>query len=238
MFSYEKIISLNSKRLKVNLDIDPDDFTPDGDGDDDLLEIFVNVRNSSVNVWELTLYETGLSGSSPRRKIKVWKGDRNPAERIVWDGHGDDTLPIGSLAKLELEFTYEDEMKNIGTKRFNNFQTGVLVTDSDGTLHIAIPEILVKESESSIIRKIRSLLKLYPGYKMEVQSHSAQAGKDLENLSKTEARAKRLFKLIFGKEFPEEKYRYRGYGEVEPQLNLQNEYSEEKNNRIEVVFKK
>jgi hypothetical protein len=74
----------------IALDVDPDPFSPDGDGFEDVTVISFNPPDGEV--FELAVYD--ISG----RKVKTFfDGEAALPGEITWDGRGDDgrRLPIG-----------------------------------------------------------------------------------------------------------------------------------------------
>ncbi len=237
--SHEKSFVIDSRKIKADFSITPDDFTPDGDGEDDFLKIKLKIQNRKIQTWSLGLTEIyGERGKIRRNRLKTWSGVGFPSENIFWDGISDDGILIGSLSRLELEFTGIDDLNEEFFVRSDDFSTGILAVMSGSSIRISVPEGKIRESESKYIKKLKSILSFYPGYKIEVQSHSSQPGNDHENLLKTESRARAIFEEIYGKNYFFERFSFRGIGEVEPLLIQTNDFSFFKNDRIDILLTK
>ncbi|MBE7410686.1 MAG: OmpA family protein [Leptospiraceae bacterium] len=235
--SYEKTFSIDSKRIKTDFSFSSKNFTPDGDGEDDFLEIRLKIYNRKIHSWNLYLIEKYIeNGKMHRTKLKSWTGLNNPSDTIVWDGLSDEGILVGSLSQLELEFTGIDDLNEEFFLRSENFATGILAVMNNSSIRISVPEGKILESESRYLKQIKSILSYYPGYKVEIQSHASQPGDNHENLLKTENRARNIFEKLYEKKFFFNRFSFRGIGEVEPLLLQINDYAFFKNNRIDILL--
>ncbi len=98
----------------VNLAVDNKDFTPNGDGKNDTLEIAIsgkNISSKDVDSWTYTIY------SPDGKPFKTFSGKGMPPKKITWDGKGDN----GKLAKPNT--TYKSGLSvalKDGTKQKDN----------------------------------------------------------------------------------------------------------------------
>lgn len=235
--SPERKITVNTKEKKIYFKLSSKTFTPDGDDNADFLEIFPELENFSIKTWKLTiLHNYSLNDKIKTQVIKKWKGIGQPGKRIVWDGYADNGVLIGSLSNLELHFSFRNELNELQFFKVKEFNTGILVTKKDEKLRISIPESILKKDEASILKDVKKILSLYPGYKVQIQTHSKQPGDDKQNMKKTEARAKDIFKKMFDRDMDFERYTYQAYGEVEPLFYDEDEYKQEMNDRFDVLL--
>ena len=235
--SPERKITVDTKEKKINFRLSSKVFTPDGDENLDSLEIFPELENFSIKTWKCTiLHKYEIDGTAKTKVIKKWKGIGIPAKRILWDGYADNGVLISSLSNLELHFSFRNELNEIQFYKVKEFQTGILVNLKEDKLRILVPESVLKKNESDILDDIKKILSQYPGYKVQIQSHSKQPGDNKENMKKTEARSKDLFKKMFGRDMDFERYTYQAYGEVEPLFYEEDEYKQEMNDRFDVLL--
>ncbi len=235
--SPERKISVVTKEKKIYFRLSSKTFTPDGDENSDFLEIFPELDNFSIKTWKLTvLHNYQLNETMKPQVIKKWKGIGQPGKRIVWDGYADNGVLIGSLSNLELHFSFRNELNELQFYKVKEFRTGILVTKKDDKLRISIPESVLKKDEPDILKDVKKILTQYPGYKVQIQTHSKQPGDDKQNMKKTEARAKDLFKKMFNRDMDFERYTYQAYGEVEPLFYDEDEYKQEMNDRFDVLL--
>ncbi|HMV41057.1 MAG TPA: gliding motility-associated C-terminal domain-containing protein [Leptospiraceae bacterium] len=235
--SPERKVTVNTKDKKIYFKLSEKSFTPDGDETSDYLEIFPELENFTIKTWKLTILQKYPVGDTVKTQvIKKWKGIGQPAKRIVWDGYTDQGFLIGSLSNLELHFSFRNELNELLFFKVKEFSTGILVTGKEDKLRISIPESTLKKEESKILNEIKKLLSLYPGYRVQIQTHSKQPGEDKVNMKRTEARARDLFKKMFDRDMDFERYTYQAYGEVEPLFYDEDEYKQELNDRFDVLL--
>ncbi|MBL0263187.1 MAG: OmpA family protein [Leptospiraceae bacterium] len=235
--SPERKITVNTKEKKIYFRLSSKSFTPDGDEDSDFLEIFPELDNFTIRTWKITiLHNYQLNDKMKTQVIKKWKGIGQPGKRIVWDGYADNGILIGSLSNLEIHFSFRNELNELQFFKVKEFKTGILVTKKEEKLRISIPESTLKKDESDILNEIKKILSVYPGYKVQIQTHSKQPGDDKQNMKRTEARAKDLFKKMFNRDMDFDRYTYQAYGEVEPLFYDEDEYKQEMNDRFDVLL--
>ena len=235
--SPERKITVNTKEKKIYFRLSSKSFTPDGDEDSDFLEIFPELDNFTIRTWKITiLHNYQLNDKMKTQVIKKWKGIGQPGKRIVWDGYADNGILIGSLSNLEIHFSFRNELNELQFFKVKEFKTGILVTKKEEKLRISIPESALKKDESDTLNEIKKILSVYPGYKVQIQTHSKQPGDDKQNMKRTEARAKDLFKKMFNRDMDFERYTYQAYGEVEPLFYDEDEYKQEMNDRFDVLL--
>jgi flagellar hook assembly protein FlgD len=229
-------IDLNPIQLKFK--INTNGFTPDDDGEDDVLDIFPSIKNANIQFWKLSLVEKfGKENPPKRRVIKKWRGYGKPANKISWDGLTDEGRLIGSLAELEMHFSFRNEKGEVKTYIVQEFSTGILVLPKDKyNLKISIPEYILQKEEDKVLSLIQKNLKSYPGYKVELQSHSKQLGDNKENMRRTEKRSKEIFQKLFGQVATNDRYSYRGFGEIDLLFQEEIPYYQEKNDRIDLIL--
>jgi flagellar hook assembly protein FlgD len=230
-------IEINTKDKSIYFETSPKGFTPDSDSIEDLLEIKTKFENIDFKTWKLSVvqkYKT--DGVDKKIVIKKWKGVGTPAEKIYWDGFSDSGILIGSYNDFELHFSFRNSLNEIKFFKVGEFRSGLLLNSTPGKLRLSIPEYIVKQDEDDILSSMKSIIKKFPGYKVEIQSHSKQSGNNLDNMTKTEMRAKSIYKKLFGIEKDFGRFTYRGFGEVEPFFTDDTKFNQEKNDRLDILF--
>ncbi|MDX1961069.1 MAG: hypothetical protein SFU98_21040 [Leptospiraceae bacterium] len=231
--------TVNNSDVKFKVKLSPEkNFTPDGDGENDILTISLKVENLPLTTWKLSIVESySKEGKEKRKIIKQWKGYNVLPKKILWDGYTDLGTIVSSLANLEIYFSFRDSSGNHKTYFLREFETGILALyDSKERIRISIPEYICKKDESSMISKVKSILNDYPGYGVELQSHSSQAGDNALNLKKTEKRARELFQKFYSSNEGFGRFKFTGYGEIELLHQKEDEYFQEKNERIDFLL--
>jgi len=230
---------LNRNPIELNFEVLTNNFTPDGDGVEDILEIKPLVKNLNLTTWKLSLVEVyGKENSLQRKVIKKWKGLEKLPDKILWEGITDFGFLVGSLANLELYFSFRNKQNEYKTFLVKKFTTGILVlpTTNREVLKISIPEYVWKKDEKEVLSKLQKVFSHYSRYKIELLSHSKQKGDNKLNLKKTEQRAKYIFEKLFGEVAINKYYSYRGFGEIEPIFLEEDEFYQEKNDRIDFIL--
>ncbi|WP_082281364.1 OmpA family protein [Leptospira kirschneri] len=223
---------VSKESFGLDLSLSTNEFSPDNDGKNDLLKIYLSHQGIPLQSWEITLYEIPPY-TSLRRKIKTWNGEGQPGPEIFWEGLDESGVRIGSLSEFYFEWKYTDVLGRESNKKGAEFKTTILVLEEDHSLRISIPESQVEARWWSLPGKIRSLLNEFPGYKIELQSHSSYQGDEEVNQVGTEERAIEALEYFFSKTVPFGRIRFRGYGETLPLIPGSGKYEADKNQRID-----
>ncbi|RHX88189.1 OmpA family protein [Leptospira stimsonii] len=230
--SIPSFFQVTKDSFELSISVSPKEFTPDNDGKNDFLKISLSVQGVPLQSWETTLYEIPPY-TDLKRKIKTWSGNGPPSEEIPWEGMDENGVRVGSLSNFYFEWKYTDILGRESSGNGAEFKTGILVLEEDKALRISIPESQVEARWWTLPGQIRSLLNEFPGYKIEVQSHSSHQGDEEVNQVTTEERAKTAFEYFFSKSAPFGRVRFRGYGETLPLIPGSGKYEADKNQRID-----
>ncbi|HNF27439.1 MAG TPA: hypothetical protein PKV80_23410 [Leptospiraceae bacterium] len=225
------------RKVRASLKVSEDEFHPDNDNELDYIYLYPNLRDADVKTWKLSVVERHGHGNVPRKRVvRSWKGIGKLPEKIFWDGTLNDGSTVGSLAVLDIYLSITGPNSDTKLYLVYNYETGISVYQKGERLKMSFPEYLVEKDEKRIISGIKSLFPRYPGYLIEVQSHSRQEGDNRKNMKKTELRSLDFYKKMFGTDRVQGKYNYRGFGEVEPMFLEEDDYKQEKNERIDIQF--
>ncbi|AAS68886.1 OmpA family protein [Leptospira interrogans] len=223
---------ISKESFNLDLSLSTKEFSPDNDGKNDLLRIYLSHQGIPLQSWEITLYEIPPY-TSLKRKIKTWNGEGQPGSEIFWEGLDESGVRIGSLSEFYFEWKYTDVLGRESNGKGAEFKTTILVLEEDHSLRISIPESQVEARWWSLPGKIRSLLNEFPGYKIELQSHSSHQGDEEVNQVGTEERAREALEYFFSKTVPFGRIHFRGYGETLPLIPGSGKYEADKNQRID-----
>lgn len=194
---------VSKESFDLNLSLSTKEFSPDNDGKNDLLKIYLSHQGIPLQSWEITLYEIPPY-TSLKRKIKTWSGEGQPGSEIFWEGLDESGVRIGSLSEFYFEWKYTDILGRESNGKGAEFKTTILVLEEDHSLRISIPESQVEARWWSLPGKIRSLLNEFPGYKIELQSHSSHQGDEEVNQVGTEERARETLEYFFPRRYHSE----------------------------------
>ena len=241
--SVPKTFTLSLKKPEIEFYIKGDHFTPDGDYTNDIVEIIPKINHLSINTWKVSVVEKFKPDRNGYRVLKKWSGYGNLPPKLTWDGMSDDGILTFSLSDLVIFFSFRNELNEYKTYQVKEFNSGILMNQiSKDEFRIIIPEHVFNKSNEKftyIIEKLVEILTEYPDYIFQIQSHSMQPGDHKENKQKTEERAKEIYQLISKKmNISKKNIAYPGCGELYPLYNVEDDYKQAKNERIEIILTK
>jgi flagellar hook assembly protein FlgD len=240
--SNKKVFTINTNEPKIKFRIIGDHFTPDGDGENDTLEVFPEVKNLDFKTWKVSIVETYQDQNKQERKkiLKRWSGFNHLPTKLIWDGISDDGLQVSSLSNYLIYFSFRNELNESKIYTVKKFQAGILInqiTKSD--FKITIPEHVFRGKEDLIIKELKSIIpNLFPSYFFQLQSHSKIYGDNIKNKIKTEKRSKEVNEALFDNPKIKDKINFQGCGEIFPLFIEDDFYRQEKNDRIEILVSK
>lgn len=175
---------------EVSLEVSGTPFTPDGNGENDTLELTTDASdNAAVASWSATVF--GPTGNT----FATFSGEGTPPEPITWDGRDADGITVESAREYRVELTVTDESGNSSTTA-RTFQTGILVEEDQGGdlrfritgirfapfeadyLNLENPERV--EQNKRILDRVAGILKEYPDREVRIEGHAVQIFRDPE----------------------------------------------------------
>jgi outer membrane protein OmpA-like peptidoglycan-associated protein len=155
----------------VDVSVQPDRFSPDGDGRDDILSFGVRIEEiGEIAYWYLEIldprdrffYDDGGSGEPPAA-IR-WNGIARNGERVV------------SAERYRWRIEIADTLSNTTTVE-GTFQTDVLVERTERGYRIQIPGIqfepnsarLVAGNNEMVLDRVAEILQRFPEYAIQVE---------------------------------------------------------------------
>ena len=172
---------LDTKAPDISISITPKPFSPDNDGVDDELNIFLNANDQTgVKNWELLIFDRN------GKQFKTFKGTGSPSELILWDGRGDNGELVVSAEDYRYRFSATDIWDNSAATE-GVVPVDVLVVKEGNKLKIQIASIqfapdspLLSEASPEIIERNRyvllrlsEILKKYGSYGITIEGHAA-----------------------------------------------------------------
>lgn len=228
-----------------DLDLNPGEstFSPDGDGEDEELPIRVAMKDDSgIDAWSLRILCTPQTEKRIQRLLKSWQGSTVPPESIVWNGTGDNSENIESLEYLTLWLEARDRAGNLAPPRLARVSTGILfrpLVPGQRQLVSRVPVQQYFDSKSELTSdgeyaasRILSALNRYRRYNVNSYVNSGIVGTEENNLDITERRAYSLFKRM-EKSWPS-KLKFQGLGESEILSTAPDDFTQYRNERIEI----
>lgn len=175
----------------IELKYDPKYFSPDNDGNDDMLSIYVNSKDiTGIKDWKISILEP------TKKEFKSFNGKGKPTNKIRWNGLSNKGELAESAEDYPVKVYAEDKAGNILNKIYDPIMIDILVIKlSDGRLKIKIsniefkpnsPEMTDTDKNKKILNLIAKALRKYRKYKITVEGH---ANKYAENLNEKKAKS-------------------------------------------------
>lgn len=236
--SFKKKIIVDSTKPDVEFDFSPGLFSPDDDGENDILNIEVKAKDDyGINEWVIII--TNPTGF----EFKRFSGTGTPPDLIKWDGIGDNKELVESATDYRVKYIVTDNSGNTSVKDNIKLPIDVLVVVTDRGLKIKISNIEFAFGSAKIIgngkrilNRVAQILKKYDKYDIVIEGHTDDIGKEDYNLKLSEARARAVYEYLISRGIKKERLKFRGMGETMPYIqNVDNE-SRRKNRRVEFIL--
>jgi flagellar hook assembly protein FlgD len=235
----------------------PEYFSPDNDGIDDELTMFLGARDiSPVANWSLEIREPQLDDlSRPQQLFYRIEGRGTPAERVIWDGYSSRRELVQSATDYPVVFRAADILGNESVLE-GVIGVDVLVIRDGDRLKIQVPSIVFRanaadfnglpqaqvDNNNRILRRIAQILNKFRDYRVQVEGHAnptsnpvppAEAAGD-QRLSEERARATVDFLVGFG--VSRGRLSATGKGSTQPIIRFQDRDNWWKNRRVEFIL--
>jgi hypothetical protein len=234
----------------IELTLDSDDyFTPDGDGEDERLRIRMKIEDlSGIASYSLSIVNQPGSDLPARKIFRTLNGFEVP-EVIEWNGSGDDGDVTASFENYYIEITAVDRAGNRIKREALRFRSGLLFRSETATAERLIARIPIQryftpqggltEEFAHILNRLTASLSRYGHYRIEIETHMSNPGREEENLRISEIRSHEIFRALIDAGMRPEDIRYRGLGESEPlHVEEANGFERYRNERIEIHLKR
>ncbi|MBI9102822.1 MAG: OmpA family protein [Spirochaetales bacterium] len=249
-------LKIKSKPVEAAFSAGPSRFSPDNDGDNDNLEIEMDVVNGqNVKRWDIQIFD------EYDQRVKSWAGGSKPPAFTHWDGITESGELVDSAMYYRIEMKIEDILGNVFTDS-EEIMTDILIQKIGGKFKIMIPNIvfppnsadftllgdddLAKNTE--IIRKIAVKLEKYPEYRVRIEGHGnldfwrdeAEAAIEQEEIliPLTEARANMIKEVLIQEGVDGNRLLTEGLGGSNPIVPFEDKENRWKNRRVEFILLK
>ncbi|MBN1499085.1 MAG: OmpA family protein [Spirochaetes bacterium] len=238
--SYKKELIVDSTPPKAQIGFSPKLFSPDDDGENDILTITPEADDEfEIDSWEINIYNPS------KIHFKKFSGNGLPPRDIKWDGLSDKNELVESASDYAMEFTVKDKAGNTTKLANSQIPVDILVIVTDRGLKIKISNIQfafgsakIIGNGSTILKRVAQILQKYEGYNIIVEGHTDDIGKEDYNLKLSEERARAVTEFLIQKGIARERLTYMGMGETSPFLENVDEESRRKNRRVEFLLVK
>jgi outer membrane protein OmpA-like peptidoglycan-associated protein len=167
----------------------PEYFSPDNDGVDDDLFMYLTARdesplaNWSLEIWEVVINSQGRETS--RKSFYRIEGRGPPSERLIWDGRSSWGELVQAATDYPFTFKAEDVLGNASSME-GKIGVDVLVIRDGDRLKIQVPSIVFRanaadfnglaqdigDNNNRILRRIAEILNKFRDYKITVEGHA------------------------------------------------------------------
>lgn len=235
--SFEKSFTIDSTPPKVDISYEPKLFSPDADGENDILTISPTIEdNHSIKHWELNIY-------APAGYVfKTFKGSDVPQE-LKWDGIGANNELVESAADYFMELAATDKTGNSAKTKRVKLPIDVLVMVTERGLKIRISNIEFAFDSAKltgkafpILNRVVEILNKYERYNVLIEGHTDDIGEEQYNLKLSEARAKSVLDYLASKGIDKKRLTSRGMGETSPFLPSTSVENRRRNRRVEFLL--
>jgi hypothetical protein len=239
---------------------EPEFFSPDNDGVDDELFMFLGAQDvSPIASWALEIREP----EPPYLLFYRIEGRGAPTERTIWDGRSSRGELVQSATDYPFTLTAEDTLGNSSSLE-GSIGVDVLVIRDGDHLKIQIPSIVFRANEADflgrdrdpvrgltqaqidnnnrILRRIAQILNRFRDYRIQVEGHAnptsrnpppAEAEGDLD-LSRR--RASFTVDALTGFGVSRSRLSFTGLGSTRPLVRFEDRDNWWKNRRVEFIL--
>lgn len=211
---------VSGKGPDIRLITQPEYFSPDSDGVDDLLRIGLKISHPlGVARSEMALYrKASLPGgkgkpqapslsnylAAGQRPFKTWKLPEGEIDvQLEWDGKGDDGTMVESANDYVFFVSAQDAAGN-QTALARAITVDVLIERlADGRLRIILNSITFGFNSSRlegeygrVLDRLLYILAKFPEYRIHIVGHTDSRGEDRHNLELSAARAKSVHQYL------------------------------------------
>jgi outer membrane protein OmpA-like peptidoglycan-associated protein/flagellar hook assembly protein FlgD len=190
-YSQTNRVVLDTTPPSVDFSYSPELFSPDDDGENDILTISLKIEDKSgIESWKLEIFDPdGLP-------FKRFAGMGQPAPSILWDGRSDTGELVESATDYAVKITATDNYGNTVVKDAGKIPIDILVERTDRGLKIQISSIEFQTGSANlteqaipILRRLTQILRRYDAYNIEIQGHTDNVGSEQLNLRLSKERA-------------------------------------------------
>lgn len=237
---------------EVTVTVIPQPFSPDGDGIDDVLSFFLEVRDASpIGYWYLEIfdsrgaffYDVGAEGSPP--------------DVIRWDGRARNGETVMSAEEYPWRLEVVDSLENV-TVREGSLLVDILVEPYEGGYRMQVPSITFPPNSANlpvtgddggarknreVLARVAEILARFPDYSVVVEGHAVnitgterEEVEELQPLSRKRAEAVRSALIERG--VSARVLTATGRGGTLPVVDHQDEQMRWKNRRVDFILQK
>ena len=240
-FSFKKELTLDKEPPKIIVELSPEIFSPDGDGENELLAIRPKISDlTPIVFWRAVIYTKNGT------VFKTISGSRLPSSEILWDGVSDTGQLVDSGEDYFLIFEATDSALNKGMSEKIPISVDILVIPTERGLKIRVSNIefgfntanLEGEKTFALLRRGVEVLKKYDRYKIIIEGHTDSTGDENYNLVLSEKRAESVGRFLIANGIESDRISFKGYGSQYPIDTNATPEGRARNRRVEFLLEK
>jgi outer membrane protein OmpA-like peptidoglycan-associated protein/flagellar hook assembly protein FlgD len=236
--SFLKMLLIDSTPPELDISHDPDLFSPDNDGENDILIINTEVKEKfGIKEWTINIYE-------PSGKVfKKYSGTGIPPKEIIWNGLSDSKEIVESAADYFIELQAVDRAGNKTISKKDVLHIDILVIVTTRGLKMRISNIefrfdsarLTKKGKR-ILKRVYQILVRYQNYNIIIEGHTDSIGSEEYNLKLSEKRSNAVRKFLIKQGMDKNLFEFIGMGETVPLYKNNTIENRRKNRRVEFLL--
>ncbi len=235
---YKLYVDSTPPSVKYNIENIP--FSPDNDGENDILKINLDLEDrSGVDNFRLILIDPD------RRTFKTFNFLNTNKALIQWNGRSEEGEPVESADNYELFIEAIDKIGNHTKKKLADIPTDILVEKIDRGYKIRINNIEFKFDKYEILpksipilKRLAEILKKFRGYEIEIHGHTDNIGDANYNLILSKKRAESVYNYLIKEGISPKQMKTIGFGFKYSIADNSTEEGRRKNRRVEFILKK
>lgn len=229
---------IDTKGPEINLKIDPELFSPDADGENDILNVHAKaVDPSGIVSWKIEIEDRF------KDVFKSFSGKNTISENIQWDGFSDKGILTDSAEDFFMTVTAVDGVGNLSQSERCPFSTDILVIKTDRGYKIRISNIefdlnkaTLKSNAIRILDKVAKKLQKFPEYKVKIEGHADSTGIESWNEKLSLLRAESVKAYFVKEKLEDSRFTTEGLGSRIPIFPNNSEKNRAKNRRVEFIL--
>jgi outer membrane protein OmpA-like peptidoglycan-associated protein len=248
-------VAVNVSGPVLGVSLKPEFFSPDDDGEDDILIISLEARGPSpVSSWSLEIREP----QPPYAVFYRYEGRDAPPRNLVWDGKSNKGETVQSAMDYPFTFRVQDAQGNASVLE-GKIGVDILVRHDGERLYIQVPSIIFRpngadfntlsaetvRNNNRVLERVAYILNKFRDYKVQVEGHANPTKSDpaarereerLENQPLSEQMARYIVDRLVEFKVSRTRLSSSGKGGTQPVAPFEDHDNWWKNRRVEFVL--
>ena len=176
------VVVEESSPPELTVELSPQPFSPDEDGEDDTLTVNISVKTEiPIHSWHIEIREPAPGYAL----FSEWKGEGMPPKTMVWNGLSASEELVQSATDYHFALVVTNT-NNDSTTYQGTISVDVLVRREGDVLRVIVPSIVfasdtgnfskltkeISDANDRILRRIAQVLNRYDTYQVKVEGHA------------------------------------------------------------------